>query len=598
MQYSAFHFADFALLCGLLLIPLLAAGYALFYKPVSSNSRLAQFADKHLLPHLLKGTSSSARSFWRTILLWSLIWACGVIALAGPRWDYTDFDTYKSGQDMVVLLDLSKSMDVTDVKPSRMVQAREKVNDLLKMAYGINIGLVAYAADAHIISPITEDKKAILDFLPYIDTSLPYVQGNNLKPALTVASHMLASQPGDNKSVVIISDGDFSDKNILENIDKNIAVYAIGIGNDQRGLGQLQNLSSNGGFYRAADYTNGDIKAIVKQIRAKETSGKVTGHKTRYWQEHFYIPVGVMMLLMLPWFRRGYIFPLILFFIVTMPTGNASAAEWQDLFLNESQQAERNYNKSDYKTAATQFTDVYQRGVAEYKAGDFLRAEQSFANSGAGYNLGNAEVMEGKYQDAINSYQTVLKQQPNNANAQHNLEIAKKLLELQKQNKQQQQQKDQNQSQQQKQSADNKQDSGGQGKQDQKDQNSNGSGKNQQQNAQQQPFSSKGRQSPQYQTQGQQTAQRQNSAGQKPSTGVDEQKEAGQQPGAPKNPGEKSEQKTGEQNTAANSADIRPRTQKDVEADQWLNRIDNDPQTFLRNQFYVESVKNGTAKGE
>jgi Ca-activated chloride channel family protein len=721
MEYNAFHFADNSWLWGLCAIPAIMLLYFLFFKAVAPNRKLERFADRHLLPHLITSAASVSTGAWRSVLLWSCVWACGILAMAGPRWNYTDMETFKPAEDLVVLLDISKSMDAQDVKPSRLVQAREKVDDLLRTAQGMDIGLVAYAADAHMISPITDDARPILNFLPYIDTSLPSVQGNLLRPALTMASHMLAAEPGNNKSILIISDGGFHDNDIAgmvgDTVGKDTTVYTIGIGTQQGApipanyggwvkdadgrivisrlqAGKLREVSAErGGFYAPANYNDSDIRAILRQINGREIAGASTGHKTRYWEEHFYLPVAFMALLILPWFRRGYAFAMLAVLLVAGLSGsNAYAATWQDMFLNQAQQAHKSYQKGNYTDAATRFDTPYRRGVAQYKAGQFAQADASFAQAehtmpAAQYNQGNAQVMQGKYKDAIASYESVLKRDPLNANATHNLAIARKLLELEQQKKQQQKQQQSNSSKQQNGKNSSKQSQSSQGKGQGKEQKSaqsggnttqNNSGGQGQQNSQQQSQgkgtqkntqnstgkNSTGQSQSQAQSEGS-SAQNSGNTGQQHSAAASQnsaqsttpaaQQTSGAQPhpgthgqGAekasqslahPQNASQEGQTQAPAQNAAQAAAhtqqpqsgaaqpaqaqqgnlynagengmqpsnahapalvtgEAAPRTQKDIDADQWLNRVENDPHTFLKNQFLIETQHNGTTQGE
>jgi Ca-activated chloride channel family protein len=477
-----------------------------------------------------------------------------------------------------------------------------------------------------------------------------------------MASRMLGAEPGHNKSILVISDGGFRDGNIAAMADETVkpdtAIYAIGIGTPEgspipiEGGGfikgqdgkmvisrlqgdRLQAISDHhGGLYRKANYTDSDIRAILSQIDGKSEAAEATGHKTRYWEEHFYIPVLIMAVLILPWFRRGYIFPVLAFLCFsTLSGGNASAASVQDIFLNSAQQAQQSYNKGDYKSAATKFDTPYRRGVAEYKAGQFPQAEKSFAGAEstmpiARYNLGNAQVMQGKYEDAIASYESVLKQEPHNTNAFHNLEIARKLLQLQKQqdkNKESnQQQKNQNPSEQQKSSSEKQQgqNSASSKEDEQKKNGGQQSGKGKEQaspqpvpsaQAQQQKQPGQGAaQDNQTQPQPKNAAQaksgdeKKQSPSQNPTSLAQVQQKMPQarQPdkqekAASSNAREnKGDEKPGTDRGAVMAGEEHPRTQKDIDADQWLNRIENDPRSFLKNQFQVETQNNGTAQGD
>ena len=75
------------------------------------------------------------------MLLWSVVWACLTLALAGPRWNFREMETFSRDQSLVILLDLSESMNATDIKPSRLVRAKQKIEDLINLSKGVKIGL-------------------------------------------------------------------------------------------------------------------------------------------------------------------------------------------------------------------------------------------------------------------------------------------------------------------------------------------------------------------------------------------------------------------------------------------------------------------------
>ena len=142
-----------------------------------------------------------------------MAWVFGVVAMAGPRWNYVDEPTFEVARDLVIVLDLSQSMNAKDVKPSRIARAREEIEDLLDMSRGISIGLVAYAAVPHMVTPLTDDVRTIKNLLPELNTSLVTIQGDRLRPALEMAAGMLTAESGDNKSILVISDGGFQENN-------------------------------------------------------------------------------------------------------------------------------------------------------------------------------------------------------------------------------------------------------------------------------------------------------------------------------------------------------------------------------------------------
>jgi Ca-activated chloride channel family protein len=635
--FSQFHFAQGAWLWGLLAIPLLVLLYALFYRRTGSAALLERFADRHLLVHLLKKSGTPGRNIWRPLLLWSVAWACGMVAMAGPRWDYTDQPTFSAPRDLVIVLDLSQSMNVQDVKPSRIARAREEIQDLLDMSHGTAIGLVAYAAVPHMVTPLTDDIRTIRNLLPALDTSLVTLQGDQLQPALEMAAAMLKAEPGDNKSILVISDGNFQDEDIgeLARAANGAVIYTMGIGTaagaaipgDSGGTqvsrlqaGRLQKLAAAGhGLYVEANYTDADTRAILGRVEASNSNAQASAKSVRVWEERFYIPALVLALLLLPFFKKGATFPVILLLAITvLPATRASAGTVADLFLNRNQQAKEAYDKGDYKSAAAQFDTAYRRGVAAYRAGDYAKAAALFkvavdrnGDLDALYNLGNAQLMQYNPQNAITSYEAVLKRRPDDARAQHNLAVARKMLAQNQGRKPQQKNKNDKKNDNKQQSGQDKQaNNGAQNKQQNKNgqsgkQNTQNGKQNQPQNnqqkqnqqaAQQAPKQQPGQQGQPKQQPGQQT-QKQQQTPQDGNNNPSKPSEANRQNGAPQTAQDTTPHSPASGAKPKDAAAMAARVQRDVDADQWLNRVQNDPGSFLKNQFMIEDSKYGSKSG-
>jgi len=264
---------------------------------------------------------------------WTALWSMLVLAMAGPRWDFTDVELFRPGTNLLVLVDISQSMNVSDVKPSRIARARQEVEDLLDRSRGIRVGLIAYASVAHVISPITEDTKAIGRMLTALDTSLVRLQGSRLTFALERAEQILAGQPEESSnSLLIISDGDFDEEGLESRVrtlaESGVNVHVLGIGtpegdavpglNNPRIMGRsgkpiisalnegmLKSLASAGnGNYLRADYRDGDTREILDQVKAQALPRSGSDEHTRVWNERFYWLAGLALLLVLPLFRR------------------------------------------------------------------------------------------------------------------------------------------------------------------------------------------------------------------------------------------------------------------------------------------------------
>jgi Ca-activated chloride channel family protein len=609
MDLSQLHFAQPDWLWTLLFIPLVWGLYFLYYQVQQPLHQLEKFIDKHLIPYLLIGGERKKNRVWTRLLFWSFVWCSLALALAGPRWNFREIATFSRDQNLAILLDLSESMNAKDIAPSRLGRAKQKIEDLLSISKGVKIGLVAFAADPHMIVPMTEDKETIRHLLPSLDTDLVYVQGSKLAPALEMAATMLENEPGENKAIVVISDGGFEDASAIHTAKKlagkGIVLYTIGVGSlegapvtNRQGAVVKKNgapiisklekekfreVSKMGnGIYFDADHSM-QIARIVDDLE-KRSDVQLEAHKTqRFWEESFYLFLLPVLPFFLWWYRRGYIFVFLLF----LPT--YSQASLSSYFYNAEQQAHQAYEKGDYTTAGHEFQDPYRKGVAYYRMGDYPAAEEMFrqsarpeAASSAAYNLGNALVLQNKLQDAIAAYEEVLKKWPDHKQAKENLELVKKMLEQQEQQEQQKQQDQQEQKDDQKpQENSNKQ----KNKEDQQQQEQKeGGSKNQDAGEQTKEQPQKDSPSPKKESD---KAQNQEQA-EESSQQTPEEKET------PKGEGDLQQPQKQTSNTKHEKEKSTPRSQEDLDADLWLDQIKNDPKSFLKNKFYLESKKNGT----
>jgi len=329
----AFHFSEPAWLWALLLCVPIALWLLLTARLSRGNERLQLYADSHLLPHLLGRSGVSASTQWRRYTRWALTWVLLVLAMAGPRWDFTDVQLFRPGTNLVVLFDLSRSMNVADVQPSRMVRAQQELADLLERNRGIRIGVIGFASIAHVVAPVTEDMNSIRRVLPALNSGLVKLQGSRLVNALDRAAELLAGQPEESvNSLLIITDGDFDEPDLAERLQDfaaaDVRVHVLGIGTpggdaipDSTGIwlrdnnGQLvisalneallkSMAAAGGGIYQRADYRQRDTDRILDEVKAQALPRGDTDERTRVWNERFYWLAGIALLLLLPLFRR------------------------------------------------------------------------------------------------------------------------------------------------------------------------------------------------------------------------------------------------------------------------------------------------------
>lgn len=330
---NAFHFSEPAWLWALLLCVPVALWLYISRNLSGGNERIQRYADAYLLPHLLGKAEPSSRTQWVRYARWTGIWALLVLAMAGPRWDFTDVQLFRPGTNLLVLFDISRSMNVADVQPNRLARARQEVEDLLVQSRGIRVGLIGFASVAHVVSPVTEDLNGIRRVLSALDTSLVQLQGSRLLFALERAQELLLGQPQDSvNSLLIISDGDFDEPGLVQRLRDfaaiGVRVHVLGVGTTEgdavpgeRGLwvtgrdGQpvvsmlnedlLKSLAAaGGGIYQRADYRERDTKKILAELKAQALPQSDRNERTRVWNERFYMLAGIALLLLLPLFRR------------------------------------------------------------------------------------------------------------------------------------------------------------------------------------------------------------------------------------------------------------------------------------------------------
>jgi len=324
---AGFHLAQPAWLW-LLLAPIPVAVWLWRSAVKAARGPIHRYADPHLLPHLTGTRELKARERWGQFLYWSLLWAVLIFAMTGPRWDYEQRPLFQVGNNLMILLDISRSMQVEDVAPSRLARARQEIADLTLLNREVRLGLIAFASVPHVISPISDDSAAIRNSLPALSADLTELQGSRLLPALARAESMLEGLPEESSgSVLLISDGDFDEPGLIaraaELAERGIALHVLGVGTSDGGqvpgrrgewlldrsgqpvrsgldAGLLRDLASaGGGLYREASYRQEDSKAILKAAATSRLPANLGEQRARIWNERFYLPVLVVAMLVL-----------------------------------------------------------------------------------------------------------------------------------------------------------------------------------------------------------------------------------------------------------------------------------------------------------
>nr|MBC8282908.1 VWA domain-containing protein [Nitrospinota bacterium] len=175
-----------------------------------------------------------------------------LLALTRPQWGYQWEDIQQEGVDIIIALDVSRSMLAEDIKPNRLERAKRKISDLLNMMKGDRVGLVAFAGTSFVQCPLTLDYSAARIFLNAIDTDLIPIQGTALGDALRKSIKAFRTEEKKSKAIILITDGEDQTGQALEAAkeakEAGVKVFTIGIGKE---IGApLPNPNQAGGFLK------------------------------------------------------------------------------------------------------------------------------------------------------------------------------------------------------------------------------------------------------------------------------------------------------------------------------------------------------------
>jgi Ca-activated chloride channel family protein len=190
-----------------------------------------------------------------------------------------------------------------------------------------------------------------------------------------------------------------------------------------------------------------DIRSLERRIetRFQAAQGETFGAQ---WRDEGYWLVLPVALLSLLWFRRGTTVAWTLAFVIACQAQPASAqgSSWfKDLWLTPDQQGRLAFDRGDYAAAAKLFADPMWRGLAAYRALDFLTAAKEFEHVETiegRFALGNAQAQNHAYEKAIKAYDEVLKAQPGHLAAKTNRAIVAAALKAKEEKRRKQEQDD------------------------------------------------------------------------------------------------------------------------------------------------------------
>jgi Ca-activated chloride channel family protein len=437
----------------LLLLPVLAVVAVVI--ALRGRSRWDQFAAPRLRNSLIRRSGM----FPRWLALFFLLAGCAALiaTLARPQGDIGTKVEKIQGRNILIALDLSRSMRVDDVSPDRLGQAKIVIYEMLEKLPNDRIGLVGFAGTAHEYAPLTVDHKAVAETVGQIDETWAPVGGSDLAAALKLSIQILKKTGQKNNALVILSDGEENENEaqlsamIQEAESSGVYIHAIGVGTPQGGYvpnpdsrsGQIEENGrpvismlqpdvmrklaegTGGKFVLANGGTN--IPAMVEAATRDLDSFEMESRERRIVVEFFqWILLPAILFLMISiisgtrW--RGLPTALLLMgtFLITQPEASANGATEAKKALEEREflKAKEGYNRlaDESKLEETKARYRIGEGVAAYRNGDYRDARSAFSGamitenpqvaSNAHFGMGNTLFQLGWQGLADESYPT------------------------------------------------------------------------------------------------------------------------------------------------------------------------------------------------
>jgi len=456
IDVTAFHFLRPLWL--LLLIPAVLLPFA-WLRRNDVRARWRAIIAPDLLEHLIVGEKTQ-RGVRPVHTLAALI-VLGALAAAGPTWqeERPPFDQDKA--PLVVVLELARSMGAVDIAPSRIERAKQKVLDLAAARKGARTGLVVFASSAHLVVPPTEDPAMLDLYVPALAPELMPRDGKNAAAGLAIAEQMLQKDEAAG-TIVFISDGfDESGTDAFLRIAKEtkhqLLWLAVGTANGGPVRNEKGDIATDdagrpitGSFDAAAIRKITQAASIpLASVRADDDDIEWVQRRAQVyleaaqeskvvprWKESGYWLVLPILLIALYSFRRGWTVKWLPVLLITSAAlfapkeARAMSFDWLDLFATHDQQGRWCFEHGDYAQAAARFDDPMWKGRAQYLAGDYAGALDTFSgidSAQAYFYSGNALAHLKDYAGALTAYDSALAKRADFAEARANRALVAKL---------------------------------------------------------------------------------------------------------------------------------------------------------------------------
>ena len=465
-------------LFALILIPVL--GIWLWQLQRRQKAILARMGEKSLMAQLSSSVNWRGRR-WRN-RWWLIGLSFLIIALARPQWGTSAQIVRQDGIQIMIALDISRSMLAEDLKPNRLSRAKQAISELMDRLIGDEVGLVLFSGASFIQFPLTSDYGTAKSFLsganPQAISRPGTVIGEAIRTALTGFDNNRNSQ----KVIIVMTDGEDPDTNPIEAalsaVDEGAVIYTIGFGSPDgapipefNSIGQLsgykrdrngsivtsrlnelalQDIAStgNGNYYRATPSGEemGNLVGELKKLQSAELSTRTETQAVERYQ--IFLAIGLLAFLfgeLIPDRLRGsaknlaQVVPLMLcLWWLVGCSADTKGLELLDAGNDSFAQGQYRQSVEKYTEARaaglTSAEPVYNIANSQYRQQQFSEAERTLAQAAPTaegtlaaqtyHNQGNAFFAQKEYEKAIEAYKNALRINPYDEETKYNLELA------------------------------------------------------------------------------------------------------------------------------------------------------------------------------
>jgi Ca-activated chloride channel family protein len=470
-------------LIALAVIPVLLVMYLLVLN--WKKRTIKKIGDPILVKEMIKNYAPQKFALKFVLILFAF--ASGVVALANLRSPKGVEQVNRNGIDVMIAIDVSKSMLAQDIKPNRLERAKQALSKLIDKLSNDRVGIVVFAGRAYLQMPLTGDHGAAKMYLSSASTEIVPTQGTVISDALKMCSSAMDSKEKKYKAVILISDGEDHDEGAIKTAaqmaDDGIVINTVGIGSPQGSViiddvtnqekldangnvvitklneDELKKIAEKGhGTYQLFTNTDDLVTKLDAQLGSMDQRTVTEDSLINYKNYFPWFLALTLVLLVVEVFvseRKGInvrrlkvvktpaSLALLLIAFCLLPV--ISSAQDDKKLIKQGNEAyeKKEYDKAiqDYQQASekspTNSTAQYNLGNAFYKSKKTDEAVQAYDNAVANadnkldksnsfYNKGVVLQNNKKLPDCIDAYKNALKLNPQNEDARQNLQKALK----------------------------------------------------------------------------------------------------------------------------------------------------------------------------